>query len=325
MATDMPASDNARAIEKPIPREPPVTMAARGADDAEGEVIPVEYRLVAFVAVVGSGPLGGAIAQKLALRDRVAEVRLVDPQAGIAQGKALDILQSSPIEGFGTRVTAVQALHGAAGARVIVIADAAAGREHAGEEGLALVRQIAAVESAAPLVFAGAGQRELIGRAVSEAHVARARVLGSAPGALESALRALAGVAMDGSGADVQLRIAGAPPGNVAVAWEEATASGMPLRSQLAPHVTAALSARIPKLWPPGPYSLASAAARIVEGVLHGSRRRMTCFVVLDAGPFRHAVAAMPVQVGPGGVVRVLEPDLTRQERTLLENALDRP
>jgi malate/lactate dehydrogenase len=31
----------------------------------------------------------------------------------------------------------------------------------------------------------------------------------------------------------------------------------------------------------------------------------------------------MPVELGPQGVVRVLEPALTRQERTLLENAVE--
>jgi hypothetical protein len=31
----------------------------------------------------------------------------------------------------------------------------------------------------------------------------------------------------------------------------------------------------------------------------------------------------MPIEVGPEGVVRVIEPALTRQERTQLENALE--
>lgn len=280
---------------------------------------------MAFVAVIGSGDLGGALAQKLALRDRVREIRLIDPQEGLAQGKALDILQSASIEGFSTRVGAAQALHSAAGADAIVIADAGGGTgaEHAGETGLAMVRQLAAVEGVAPLVFAGAGQRELMGRVVSELHVPRARVLGTAPGALESALRALAGLAIDASGAEVHLRIVGTPPHGVVVGWEEATAFGLPLTSQLAPHLIAALTARIPTLWPPGPLALASAAARVVEGIVNESRRRFSCFVTLDSGPTRHAVAAMPVEIGPRGIVRVLEPALTRQERTLMENALD--
>ena len=288
--------------------------------------MPVEYRLVAFIAVIGSGELGGAIAQRLALRDRVREIRLIDPQEGLAQGKALDIQQSASVEGFSTRVGSAQALHSASGAAAIVIADAGAGAsaEYSGEAGLAMLRQLVAIETAAPLIFAGVAQQELMRRVVSELHVPRARVMGTAPGALESALRALAGLAIDASGTEVQLRIVGTPPHGVVVGWEEATAFGLPLTSQLAPHLIAALTARIPTLWPPGPFALASAAARVVEGVVNGSRRRFTCFATLDSGPARHAVAAMPVEVGPRGIERVLEPALTRLERTRMENAIER-
>lgn len=281
---------------------------------------------MSFIAIVGGGAIGGALAHKLALRDRVREVRLIDPHEGIAQGKALDILQSSPLEGFGTRIVASQSLHSAAGADAIVVADAAAdtGAEHVGEAGLAMLRQIVAVEAAAPLVFAGAGQRELMARVAGELHVERSRLLGTAPGALESAIRALAGLAIDASGAEIQLRIVGTPPDGVVVGWEEATASGLPLTSQIAPHMIGALTARIPKLWPPGPFALASAAARVVEAIVSGGRRRFSCFVSLESGPSRYAIAAMPVEVGPRGIVRVLEPVLTRQERTLMENALER-
>ena len=312
-------------MANPIPRDPPVTSAARGAFGEGDDVIPVEYCLVSFVAVIGSGPLGGALAHKLALRDRLAEVRIIDAQAGVAQGKALDILQSSPIDGFTTRVAAAQSVHAAAGARAIVIADdAATGAEHAGETGLALIRQIARVEASAPIVFAGASQQLLIGGVVSELHVSRSRALGTAPGALESALRALTGIAMDASGAEIQLRVVGTPPDAAVVGWEEATAAGLPVREQLAPHAIAALSARIPKLWPPGPYALASAAAPVVEAIVNGSRRRFSCFVALESGPTRTAVVSMPVELGPQGVIRVLDPVLTRKERTGLEGAIEK-
>ena len=269
-----------------------------------------------FIAVIGAGPLGGAVAHTLALRNRVAEVRLIDPHASVAQGKALDILQSAPVERFTTNLTAAQSLHSAAGARTIVLADSASSSaEHSGETGLAMLREITNVERTCPFVFAGAGQQVLMERAASELHVRRARVMGSAPGALESALRALAALAIDVSALDVQLRIAGSPPTRVAVGWEEATATGLPLRTQLAPHAIAALTQRIPTLWPPGPYALASAAARVVEAIANGSRKRFTCFVSLESGPTRNAVAAMPVELGPRGILRVLEPGLTQHER----------
>ena len=85
----------------------------------------------------------------------------------------------------------------------------------------------------------------------------------------------------------------------------------------------AALKARMRGLWPPGPYALASAACRVAEGLLGRSRRRFSCFVALERGSLRDAVVAMPVELDGEGVRRVLEPSLTRQEQTLLENAIE--
>lgn len=280
---------------------------------------------MSFVAIVGSGALGGAIAHTLALRDRIREIRLIDPDGAIARGKALDMLQSAPVESFSTRITAAESIDAAAGAAVIVLADAAAGTgEHTGEEGLALLRRMVGAGVRAPFVLAGAQGRELIARGVTELRVPPARIIGSAPLALESALRALAGIAVDGSGAEIGLRVVGVPPRSAVVAWEEGGLGGEPLTAHISAHVLAGLSARIPGLWPPGPYALGAACARIVEALANGTRRRFTCFVAMDAGPVRAAVIAMPVELEIGGVRRIREPALTRQERTMLENALEK-
>jgi malate dehydrogenase len=274
---------------------------------------------MSFVAIVGSGPLGGTVAHKLAARGRVNEVRLIDVEERVAQGKALDILQSSPVESFATRVVGLGSLAAVAGAAAIVIADRAGGDgEHSGEAGLALLRRLIAMEGHAPMVFAGASQRELIARAMRELSVPGARMVGSAPFALESALRSLAGLALDGSAVEVDLSILGVPPASAVVAWEEASVGGQPLTSRLPPHEIAALNAQLPRLWPPGPYVLASAAARVVEGVVRGTRSQFTCF----AAGARGVVSAMRVELGPEGIRRLIDPVLTRQERTRLENSL---
>src|SRR5690349_5597866 len=137
---------------------------------------------MSFIAIVGAGAIGGALAQRLASRGRIAEVRLIDELPGVAQGKALDIQQSGAVDGFTTMLSGASSVGAVAGAEAIVVADAAAGDvEHAGEAGLALVRKIVALEQRAPLVFAGNSQRWLIARAEAELHVPRARLIGSAP------------------------------------------------------------------------------------------------------------------------------------------------
>ena len=160
---------------------------------------------------------------------------------------------------------------------------------------------------------------------MGELHIPSTRVLGSAPLALESAVRALAALELDGSAVEISLRIVGVPPHSAVVAWEEAATAGQPLTAHIPPHALAALSRRLPSLWPPGPYALASAGARVAEGLAAGSRRRFSCFVWMESGPLRGSVVAMPVEVGFDGIRRIVEPSLTRQERTLLENAGRQP
>lgn len=275
------------------------------------------------VAIIGAGPLGGALAQALAARDRVSEVRLIDPEGRVADGKALDLLQSAPVEQFSTRLTAAQSYAAAAGADAIVFADPIASGEIAGDAGLSIVRQIARLDADAPLLFAGGSARQLMATAVGELRVAARRVLGSAPLALESSLRALAAALLDVSPADLSIGLAGVPPHRAVIGWDAATAFHQPIAAVLAAHHMAAMSARVPALWPPAPYALASAAARVAEALAHGSRRRYTCFAPVDiADVGRSVIAAVPVEIGKGGVVRTLTPALSRHERTLFENGL---
>ena len=275
---------------------------------------------MSFIAIIGAGPIGGAVAHKLAARGRVTQIRLIDSAGSIAQGKALDILQSGPVENFNASVTGTDSLHAAAGAQVVVLADSAAGDgEYSGDAALALVRRLQGAGVDAPLVFAGASPREAMKRTIGELHVAPARAIGAAPLALESALRALCGVIADTSGVEVSLSVVGVPPKHAVIAWEEATVSGQPLTSVIGAHEIAALAARVTGLWPPGPYALGSATARIVEALCDGSRRRYSCFVETGKG----RVVAMPVELEPGGVRRIIEPALTRLERTALDNAME--
>ena len=273
---------------------------------------------MSVIAIIGAGALGGALAHKLAGRGRVAEVRLIDNAEAVARGKALDILQSGPVEGFATNLTAQGSILSAVGADVVVLADDTTGAEHAGEPALSVIRQLIAAGCEAPLLFAGADQRQLMSRCVTELRIPARRVVGSVPAALASAVRAICALVVDASPVDISLAVVGVPPRQTVVAWEGASYAGRPLRAVMGAHEIAAVSARIPGLWPPGPYALASAGARVAEALCLGSRREYSCFV--DAG--RGRIAAMPVRLRRGGIDRVLEPALTTQERTLLENAL---
>ena len=56
------------------------------------------------ITLIGAGQIGGTLAHLIAIKE-LADVVLFDVAAGIAKGKALDIAQSSPVEGFNVNLS----------------------------------------------------------------------------------------------------------------------------------------------------------------------------------------------------------------------------
>jgi malate/lactate dehydrogenase len=239
---------------------------------------------MSVVAIIGAGDLGGALASKLAGRNRVREVRLIDKAAGVAAGKALDILQAGPVEASATRVIAPAAqadLSAVAGATVIVIADEVGPPvgEIQGEAGLALLGRVRSHNPVAPIVCAGASQAWLVAHAAAELGIPSTHLVGSAPLALVAALRALVALELNGSAQDVSLTLAGQPPQAIAIPWQTASVNGESLERLLDASALRRIESRVRYLWPPGPYALAAAAARITEGLIAGCRQTLCGFV----------------------------------------------
>ena len=55
------------------------------------------------ISLIGAGQIGGTLAHLLGLKEVASEVVLFDVAAGIAKGKALDIAQSSSVDGFNVK------------------------------------------------------------------------------------------------------------------------------------------------------------------------------------------------------------------------------
>lgn len=57
------------------------------------------------VTVVGAGAVGASCAEYIAIKDFASEVVLVDIKEGFAEGKAMDLMQTSSLNGFDTKIT----------------------------------------------------------------------------------------------------------------------------------------------------------------------------------------------------------------------------
>ncbi len=272
------------------------------------------------VAVLGAGPIGAAVAHRLAERGPVPDVRLIDESEAVASGKALDIRQSGPIARFDTVVTASADALTAVGADVIVLADSAKGGEWQGEPGLGLLRRLLRAGTDAPFVFAGPSQMWLMETAARELGVRADRIVGTAASAVAAAVRALASLEAGHAGVDVT--VAGRPPALV-VAWSSATVSGIALADRVPPHRLVAMTQALPRLWPPGPQAIAAATAQAVEGLLAGSRRLCHAMTMLE-GEFgvRGVAAMLPLELGGRRVLGRVLPSLSPRERTDLVSGL---
>ena len=275
------------------------------------------------VAIIGAGELGGATAHALARSNLVRSITLIDETRRVAAGKALDIAQAAPVEGFATQLSGDTDVSMAAGASIVILADRAAGGEWQGEDGLVLLRRLSHTAAGAVIVCAGPSQRELVDRGVRELKCSRTRLFGSAPESMAAAARALVALAIDGSPRDIALSVLGVPPAQTVIPWADATAAGFALTRLVDEPARRRLAARVFALWPPGPYALAAAVTTVVEAMAGRSRRAVSCFVAPDLSTGAHTrTGAMPVRLGSAGIVSVVLPSLSAVEQVALDNAL---
>ncbi|WP_281277433.1 malate dehydrogenase [Hankyongella ginsenosidimutans] len=72
------------------------------------------------IALIGSGMIGGTLAHLAALRE-LGDIVMFDITEGLPQGKALDLAQSGPVEGFDAKLSGTQDYADIAGADVCIV------------------------------------------------------------------------------------------------------------------------------------------------------------------------------------------------------------
>ena len=72
------------------------------------------------IALIGAGQIGGTLAHLVALKE-LGDVILFDIVDGVPQGKALDLSQSGPVEGFNATIKGTSEYKDIAGADVVIV------------------------------------------------------------------------------------------------------------------------------------------------------------------------------------------------------------
>jgi malate dehydrogenase len=287
------------------------------------------------VVVLGAGNIGGSLAQRLAEMDLAREVVLVDIIDGLPQGKALDIQESAPILGFSTRVTGSTSLDAIAGADVVVETAGLARKPGMSRSDLlsknaSIVRGHAeAVRSKAPAatVVVVTNPVDVMTYWFRKiAGLPPARVFGES-GTLDTArFRWFVAEALGVAPRDVTGFVLGSHGDTMVPVLSLTSVSGVPLQKLLPADRLAAIVQRskqgggeIVNLLKTGSafYAPTASQAELVRAIARDEHRLLPASVHLD-GEFgeRDVYIGVPAVLGRAGVERVVEVDLTPEERT---------
>src|SRR5471032_1642885 len=72
------------------------------------------------IALIGAGQIGGTLAHLAALKE-LGDIVLFDIVDGVPQGKALDLAESAPVDGFNARISGASSYADIAGADVVIV------------------------------------------------------------------------------------------------------------------------------------------------------------------------------------------------------------
>ncbi len=275
------------------------------------------------IAILGSGDLAATLARRLAERELARRVVLIDADDGRARGKALDIAQSGPVEGFDCVLEGARELGSAGPADALVVADPAELGDLGGATPApALLETVWSWPGSGPIVVAGAHPCGLV-EAVVARGLPRARVLGSGPVAQEAALRRRLASELEVEPMAVQASVMGRPPHGLLAPQGSATVGGVLVERLSAVAMRRALAVVNGRA--PGPVALAAAAARVLAALQGGRPSLVTVAVVLQGEYGHRGVAlAVPARLAGGRLDGIVEQALEPVDRVALDNAARR-
>jgi len=291
-----------------------------------------ETTMRAKVTVVGAGNVGATTAQRIAERD-LADVVLVDIVEGLPQGKALDMLQSAPVEGFDARVLGTNDFAAMAGSDLVVITAGLArrpgmSRDDLQEKNAEIVGGIADhVRAHAPgaVVVVVTNPLDIMTYlAWRRTGFPAERVVGMA-GVLDSArFRAFIAMELEVSMRNVEAMVLGGHGDSMVPLARFSTVSGVAIDQLLPADRVQALikrtrdgGAEIVSLLKQGSayYAPSSSAVAMVESILRDQNQLLPCAAYLSGQYGIDGVfVGVPVLLGAGGVRQIVELELTGEE-----------
>ena len=292
------------------------------------------------VTVVGAGNVGATCANVLATREVANEVVLLDIKEGFAEGKALDIWETAPINLYDTRTVGSTNDYGkTAGSDVVVITSGLPRKPGMSRDDLiatnagivkTVTENVMKHSPDAILVIVSNPLDVMTYCSYLTAKVDSSRVFGMA-GILDTArYRAFLAQELNVSPKDIQAVLMGGHGDTMVPLPRYTTVGGIPVTELIDADKLDAIVERTKKgggeivnlLGTSAWYAPGAAAAQMVEAIVRDQRRVFPCCAWLT-GEYgvNDLYLGVPVILGKNGIERIIELDLNDDEKALLRES----
>jgi malate dehydrogenase len=293
------------------------------------------------IALIGGGQIGGTLALLAAQRE-LGDVVIYDVVEGMPQGKALDLMEARPVDGFDVDLTGTNDYKDIAGADVVIVTAGfprkpGMSRDDLLNRNLDIMKTVATnVKQYCPKAFVIVISNPLDAMVYTMKRITgfpRSHVVGMA-GVLDSArFRTFVAMELGVSVEDVTAFVLGGHGDEMVPLPRYCTVAGIPLPVLMKPDVidrivkrTRFAGGEIVELLKTGSafYSPAAAAIAMAESFLKDKKRVLACAAHLEGEYGVDGLyVGVPVVIGKGGVERVIEIPLESEERRLLDVSVE--
>lgn len=290
------------------------------------------------VSVIGAGNVGATVANEIARKDFARDIILVDVKEGLTEGKALDMWQTSSVQGFTTRISGAGSdYERTAGSSVVVITAGIPRKPGMSRNDLISTNALIVKEVTenviryspeAILIIVSNPLDVMTYTAWLASKVDPSRVFGMA-GILDTArYKAFLAEALDLSPRNIHAIIMGGHGDTMVPLPRYTTVSSIPVTEFLPPETMAAIIERTKKgggelvslmgtsAW----YAPGAAAAQMVEIIVRDHKHVFpVCTLLNGEYGYENIFLGVPVILGKNGVEKIIELKLDDKEKQLLD------
>jgi malate dehydrogenase len=290
------------------------------------------------VTIVGAGNVGATAGQRV-VDKQLADVVLIDIIEGVPQGKALDLAESAPIEGYDCRITGTNQYKDTANSDIVVITAGVPRKPGMSRDDLlktnygivkSVTEEVVKYSPNCIIIVVSNPLDAMVQTAFRVSKFPKRRVIGMA-GVLDSArFRTFISMELNVSVENVHAFVLGGHGDTMVPLPRYSTVAGIPITELMPKDTIEKIAQRardggaeiVSLLKTSAWYAPSSAIVEMVDAILNDRKKILPCAAYLEGEyGINGLYVGVPVKLGAQGVEQVIEISLTLEERSALQKS----